>query len=129
MAVSDREARRVAEEARETGWEKPGFLKELFLGTLRLDLVPDFPPRAERPEFRLFYDRMERFLRDEVDGDAIDRDGKIPQRVLDGLASLGAFGMKIETEYGGLGFTQHEYGTILKLISSVDGNLIALLSA
>ncbi|MFI5120437.1 MAG: acyl-CoA dehydrogenase family protein, partial [Thermoanaerobaculia bacterium] len=129
MAVSAREARQVAEEARETGWEKPGFLKELFLGTLRLDLVPEFPPREERPAFRLFYDRMERFLREEVDGDAIDRDGKIPQRVLDGLASLGAFGMKIETEYGGLGFTQHEYGKVLELIASVDGNLIALLSA
>ncbi|HSB64301.1 MAG TPA: acyl-CoA dehydrogenase family protein [Thermoanaerobaculia bacterium] len=129
MSVSEREARQVAEEARETSWEKPAFLKELFLGNLRLDLVPDFPPKEERPEFRAFYERMERFLRDEVDGDAIDRDGKVPQRVLDGLAALGAFGMKIETEYGGLGFTQHEYGTILKLLGSVDGNLIALLSA
>ena len=129
MAVSEREARQVAEDARETDWKKPGFLKELFLGSLRLDLVPDFPPREERPEFRTFYEKMERFLRDEVDGDAIDRDGKIPQRVLDGLAALGAFGMKIDREYGGLGFTQHEYGTILKLVSSVDGNLIALLSA
>ncbi len=129
MAVSEHEARQVAEEARETAWEKPGFLKELFLGNLRLDLVPDFPPPQERPEFRAFYEEMERFLRDEVDADAIDRDGKIPQRVLDGLAALGAFGMKIETEYGGLGFTQHEYGKILKLIGSVDGNLIALLSA
>jgi alkylation response protein AidB-like acyl-CoA dehydrogenase len=129
MAVSEREARQVAEEARETDWKKPSFLKELFLGSLRLDLVPGFPPREERPEFRVFYEKMERLLREEVDGDAIDREGKIPQRVLDALAALGAFGMKIETEYGGLGFTQHEYGTILKLISSVDGNLIALLSA
>ena len=129
MAVSEREARQVAEEARETDWKEPSFLKELFLGHLRLDLVPVFPPREERPAFRVFYEKMERFLRDEVDGDAIDRDGKIPQRVLDGLAALGAFGMKIETEYGGLGFTQHEYGTIIKLVSSVDGNLIALLSA
>src|SRR5512138_2043849 len=42
---------------------------------------------------------------------------------------MGAFGMKIPKEYGGLGFTQSEYGEILKLISSWDGNLIALLSA
>ncbi len=129
MAATEQEARQVAEEARETGWEKPSFLKELFLGTLRLDLVPDFPPREERPEFRAFHEKMERFLREEVDGDAIDRDGKIPKRVLDGLAALGAFGMKIPVEYGGLGLTQQEYGTIIKLIASVDGNLIALLSA
>jgi hypothetical protein len=129
MAVTEQEARQVAEEARETGWEKPSFLKELFLGALRLDLVPDFPPAKERPEFLAFRGRMEAFLGGEVDGDAIDRDGKIPRRVLDGLAALGAFGMKIPVEYGGLGLTQHEYGTIIKLVSSVDGSLIALLSA
>jgi len=129
MAVSEREAREVAEEARETAWEKPSFLKELFLGALRLDLVPDFPPEEERPEFQAFRAKMERFLREEVDADAIDRDGRIPPRVLAGLADLGAFGMKIPKEYGGFGLTQHEYGTIIKLVSSVDGSLVALLSA
>jgi hypothetical protein len=63
MSVSEQEARQVAEEARETEWEKPGFLKELFLGSLRLDLVPVFPPKEERPEFLAFHARMERFLR------------------------------------------------------------------
>ena len=53
MAVSELEARQVAEEARETSWKKPSFLKEIFLGSLRLDLVPDFPPQSERPEFLL----------------------------------------------------------------------------
>ena len=42
---------------------------------------------------------------------------------------MGAFGMKIAKEYGGLGFTQSEYAEVIKLISTWDGNLIALLSA
>ena len=129
MAAPDVEARRIAEEARETAWERPSFLKELFFGRLRLDLLPDFPPEKEREEFRAFRERFDRFLQEEVDGDAIDRDGKIPKRVLDSLAALGAFGLKIPKEHGGLGLTQHEYGTILKLVGSVDGNLVALLSA
>ena len=129
MAAPDVEARRIAEEARETAWERPSFLKELFFGRLRLDLLPDFPPEEEREEFRAFRERFDRFLQEEVDGDAIDRDGKIPKRVLDSLAALGAFGLKIPKEHGGLGLTQHEYGTILKLVGSVDGNLVALLSA
>jgi hypothetical protein len=129
-AVSEAEARRVAEEARESEWSAPSFLKELFLGNFRFDLVHPFPEAPpERPEFRAFYDRLERFLLTEVDSDAIDRDGKIPPRVVKGLAELGAFGMKIPKEYGGLGFTQREYGEAIKLITSVDGNLIALLSA
>jgi len=42
---------------------------------------------------------------------------------------MGAFGMKIPKEYGGLGFSQSEYAKVIELITSVDGNLIALLSA
>jgi hypothetical protein len=127
---SEAEARRVAEEARETEWRSASFLKELFLGNFRLDLVHPFPAEPpERPEFRAFYDRMERFLLEEVDSDAIDREGKIPKRVIDGLARMGAFGMKIPKEYGGLGFSQLEYARVIELVTSVDGNLIALLSA
>src|SRR5215813_1945269 len=119
QAVSGDEARRVAEEARETEWQAPSFLKEIFLGNFRLDLIHPFPePSAERREFRAFLDRLERFLVEEVDGDAIDREGKIPQRVIDGLAKMGAFGMKIPKEYGGLGFTQREYVDAIKLVTS-----------
>ena len=128
--VSEVEARRVAEEARESEWQAPSFLKELFLGNFRLDLVHPFPEAPpERPEFRQFADRLERFLIEEVDSDAIDRDGKIPEHIVRRLAEMGAFGMKVSKEYGGLGLTQREYGDIMKLLSSRDGNIVVLLSA
>jgi alkylation response protein AidB-like acyl-CoA dehydrogenase len=128
--VSEAEARKVAEEAREAEWTAPSFLKEIFLGRFRLDLVHPFPePPPERPEFRDFMQKLERFLVEEVDPDAIDREGKVPPRVVRGLAELGCFGMKIPTEYGGLGLTQREYGEALKLITSRDANLVVLLSA
>ncbi|MGH9442824.1 MAG: acyl-CoA dehydrogenase family protein [Thermoanaerobaculia bacterium] len=127
---SEAEARRVAEEARESEWAAASFLKELFLGNFRLDLVHPFPPAPpERPEFRAFYERMEKFLLEEVDADAIDREGKVPPQVVKGLAGMGAFGMKIPTEYGGLGFSQEEYARVIGLVTSHDGNLVALLSA
>ena len=79
--VSAAEARRVAEEARETEWKAPSFLKQIFLGNFRLDLVHPFPEAPpERPEFRDFMERLERFLVEKVDSDAIDREGKIPPR-------------------------------------------------
>lgn len=128
--VTEAEARQVAEESRETEWTAPSFLRELFLGNFRLDLVHPYPePPPERPTFRAFYERMRRFLANEVDSDAIDRDGQIPPHVIDQLAAMGAFGMKIPVEYGGLGFTQREYCEVIKLITSQDGNLVALLSA
>jgi alkylation response protein AidB-like acyl-CoA dehydrogenase len=128
--VSEAEARKVAEEAREAEWKAPSFLKEIFLGRFRLDLIHPFPePPPERPGFRDFMKKLERFLVEEVDPDAIDREGKVPPRVVKRLAELGCFGMKIPKEYGGLGLTQREYGEAMKLITSRDGNLVVLLSA
>ena len=37
--ATEQEAREVAEAARETEWTSPSFLKELFGGNLRLDLI------------------------------------------------------------------------------------------
>jgi len=92
--------------------------------------VHPFPePSPERPEFRAFYDAMARFLAEEVDADAIDREGKVPAPVIQKLRELGAFGMKVPQEYGGLGLSQREYSEVMKLISSWDGNLVVLLSA
>ena len=126
---TEKESRQVAEASRETEWVSPSFLKELFLGDFRLDLIHPYDEAPERPEFKAFYDEMRRFLREEVDSAEIDRTGEYPEKVLEGLRKMGAFGMKIPKEYGGLGFTQSEYDKILVLLGSNDGNLTALLSA
>lgn len=119
----------VAEASREA-WQQHSFLRDLFLGDFRLDLIHPFPqPMEERQEFREFYQAMERLLRERVDPVAIDRSGEYPPELVDELRRMGAFGMKIPKEYGGLGFTQREYSSVMELIGSVDGNVTALLSA
>jgi alkylation response protein AidB-like acyl-CoA dehydrogenase len=128
--VSEKEAMKVAEAARQTEWVSPGFIRELFLGNFRLDLIHPFPlATTERPEFGAFYDAMKRFLEQEVSSVEIDRTGEYPEHVVDGLRKLGAFGMKIPKEYGGLGFSNGEYQRIMQLLGTCDGNLSALLSA
>jgi len=130
VQVSEQEAMKVAEASREKEWQRPSFMREMFLGNFRLDLIHPYPLEEEpRPEFAAFYRAMEEFLRDHVDSDEIDRIGDYPDHVVDGLRKLGAFGMKIPTKYGGLGFSQVEYAKIMELIGAQDGNLSALLSA
>ncbi len=125
-----RKSREVAELSRETEWQGAGFLRDLFLGKFRLELIHPYPDvQSERPEFRRFYDAMESFLRAEVDPVEIDESGEYPPHVIEGLRKLGAFGMKVPQEYGGLGFNQVEYGKVMQLIGSYDSNLTALLSA
>jgi hypothetical protein len=84
--VSEQESMAVAEASREKRWLKPSFLKELFMGSFRLDLIHPFPldqPRSEwRPEFAEFYDAMRRLLVDDVDSVEIDRTGLYPDHVV-----------------------------------------------
>jgi alkylation response protein AidB-like acyl-CoA dehydrogenase len=129
--VTEREAREVAESARETEWRGESFVRELFEGRLRLDLIHPYPqPDPEEEErARPFLASLERLLRERVDGDEIDRTGQVPPDVVDALRAIGAFGIKIPREYGGLGLSQHSYTRAIRLVSSVDGSLTALLSA
>ncbi|MFI4943913.1 MAG: acyl-CoA dehydrogenase family protein [Burkholderiales bacterium] len=128
--VTEKESLRVAEAARQTEWERPSFMRELFLGNFRSDLVHPYPLAGpERPEFTAFYNRLSDFLRDHVDAAEIDRTGEYPAQVLDGLRRLGAFGIKIPREYGGLGLNHVEYGRVMTLLGSHCGNVSSLLSA
>jgi hypothetical protein len=128
---SEQAARQAAEDAREKEWESPSFVRQMFEGNYRLDLVHPFPEvdPAEVERARPFMEALEAFLRDKVDSDRIDREGKIPDDIVDGLRALGAFGIKIPVEYGGLGLSQTSYTHAVGLVTSVDGNLTALLSA
>src|SRR5437867_11015851 len=129
--VSAEEAREVAEAAREEQWAAPSFVRDLFLGKLRMDLIHPYPEQDpdEVARAKPFLDKQERFLRQDVDSDRIDREGEIPEPVIEGLRQLGAFGIEIPREYGGLGLSQLSYMKAIELVSSVDGSLTALLSA
>jgi alkylation response protein AidB-like acyl-CoA dehydrogenase len=130
-AVSEREARAVAEAARQKEWDRPSFVRQLFDGHFRLDLIHPYPEpdAAELERAGPWLAKVERFMRERVDPVAIDRNRQIPPDVIDGLRALGAFGIKIPTEYGGLGFSQTIYNRAMSLVGSVDGSVATLLSA
>ncbi|HET9948732.1 MAG TPA: acyl-CoA dehydrogenase family protein, partial [Longimicrobiales bacterium] len=128
--VSERESRQVAEAAREKEWLLPSFVRELYLGRLRMDLIDPFPaPKIEDGE------RGEEFLRrlmaflETIDGDALDRVPGMPEDVHRGLVELGAFGLKIPQEYGGLGLSQRTYTRALALAGSHSSTISSTLSA
>ncbi len=129
--VSEAQSRQVVEEARTKEWREPSFGRELFLGRLRLDLIYPHPrpTQQDRRKGEPFLARLEGFLRQEVDPAQIERDAKIPERVVQGLKDLGAFGMKIDEEYGGLGLSQVYYCRALMLAASWHASLSTLLSA
>ncbi|MEU7230314.1 acyl-CoA dehydrogenase family protein [Streptomyces chrestomyceticus] len=129
--VSEREARQVAEAAREQDWRKPSFAKELFLGRFRLDLIHPHPTPADEDAQRgeEFLAKLRDFCETKIDGARIEREAQIPDETIDGLKEIGALGMKIDTKYGGLGLTQVYYNKALALVGSANPAIGALLSA
>ena len=129
--VSEQEARQVAEAARQAEWTKPSFAKELFLGRFRLDLIHPHPrpDQATVEAGEAYLRKLERFVTHEVDGARIEREDRIPDETIQGLKKLGAFGIKIPKEYGGLGLSQVYYNKALTTLGSGHPSLTALISA
>jgi alkylation response protein AidB-like acyl-CoA dehydrogenase len=128
--VTEEQARALAEESRESSWDKPSFAKELFLGRFPLELIHPFPEPSDAEQARTeeFLRTLREFL-GTVDGSVIERDAQIPDEYVKGLAELGCFGIKIPSEYGGLNMPQVGYNRALMMVSTVHPSLGALLSA
>ena len=125
------ESRALAEASRERVWSGASFVRELFLGDLRMDLIHPIPepePGA-RERGEKFMADMKRFLENEVDGLQIEKDGKVPDHVIEGLRERKAFAMKIPQEYGGLELSQVMYGRAVAMISTYSSAIGVLLSA
>ena len=131
MSEGKREALELAEASREASGKQASFAAALFMGDFPWELISPFPKQSpeDAAKGKPFHDELERILREETDPDAIDREGEIPQELLDKLAKLGSFGIKIPTQYEGLGLSQLNYSKAATILGSYCGNLSALISA
>src|SRR5262249_42910971 len=107
------------------------FGRQLFLGDLRLELIHPHPRPAadEQAKGAEFLTRLREFCTTRIDPQLIEREARIPDEVIKGLRELGALGMKIPTEYGGLGLGTVYYTRALMIVGSVSPAVGALLSA
>lgn len=88
-----------------------GFAKALFFGKVKAALLfpyPTLPSDRQRASDEAAA-RMKAFADAHIDHMRIDREARIPDSVIAGLADLGVYKMTIPTEFGGLGFNQQMY--------------------
>ena len=88
-----------------------GFAKALFFGKFKGDLLFPYPvlPADKKRESDEAYDRVKAFADQHIDAVKIDKEARIPDSVIDGLAKLGVYKMTLPKEFGGLGFGQQQY--------------------
>ena len=131
MSKGQREALELAEASRDPLDERGSFASNLFIGRFDFDRIYPWPEQSaeDREAGKDFLANLEKYLRENVDADEVDRTGEIPQKNIDELFAMGAFGVKIPKQYEGLGLSQVNYGRAAMLLGSWDENLTALVSA
>lgn len=121
----------LAEESREAEWKHASFVAELFRGNFRWDLIHPFP--LQDPEDKKigddFIEKVREVLEAHVNPSEVDQTGWLPQEAVDALARIGAFGMKIPKEYGGLGFSTTNYARVCAFIGTYCSSTASWVSA
>lgn len=130
MNAGQRAALEMAEAARDER-RNTGLAAGIFFGEPDFDKLLPFPKQSfeDRDQGDAFLHRLEAVLDKHADPDEIDATGEIPDVLIEELAKIGAFGIKIPVKYGGLGLSQTNYSRAAMLLGSRCGNLAALLSA
>ena len=131
LGKEKKESLELAEASRQDAWGAFSFVFQLFQGALKWDLVHPFPsePPAEKTEGDKFLKELEEFLKANLDPDAVDETREIPEKVMKGLAEMGAFAMKVPKEFNGLGLSHTSYNRAVHLLGSFCGSTTALVSA
>ncbi len=131
VSEKDRKQIEQAQEMMGPDPEAMGFMKNLFWGNFRKELV--FPyPEVEAEETarcdRLLAD-LDHYLENEHPAIKIDRDEEISETVIKRLFEIGVLGMTITEEYGGLGLGITSYNRVLERIGRSCGSTAVVVSA
>ncbi|MDX2017479.1 MAG: acyl-CoA dehydrogenase family protein [Planctomycetota bacterium] len=133
LKVAERDRKMIEEAEALLGPEptKMGFVKNLFWGNLREELVFPYPEQTskETAECDQLLARLDEYLRNEHPAVTIDQEQEIPRWVIDKLFSLGVLGMTIPKEFGGLGMGITSYNRVLERIGQSCGSTAVLVSA
>jgi acyl-CoA dehydrogenase family protein 9 len=106
-------------------------MRTLMAGEVPEDLVFPYPEvsAGERETMSAFLDSFRAFARDHIDSARIEREHRISEDVVAGLASLGAFGMTIPEVYGGYGFSASAYCRVMEEVGTIDASIAILIGA
>jgi acyl-CoA dehydrogenase family protein 9 len=111
--------------------ENPSFIKGLFLGEIREDLVFPFPELSaeEKESLAMVLDSFRSFAADHVDAAKHDHDGRFPDSMREAFHALGFMGMNIPEAYGGFGASAKVFNRVFGEIGGTDPALAVYFGA
>ncbi|MEM1115800.1 MAG: acyl-CoA dehydrogenase family protein [Bacteroidota bacterium] len=111
--------------------EEMGFIKNLFWGRVREELVFPYPEvsPAEKAKADALLEELNAYLDTEHPSVQIDQDQVIPEWVVQRLFDMGVMGMTVPEAYGGLGLGVASYNRVLEAIGRRCGSTAVMVSA
>lgn len=111
--------------------ENPSFIKGLFQGEIREDLVFPFPALTpeDRESLGMILDAFRAFAEDHIDTRRHDHDGRFPDEMRAGFHELGLMGLAIPEEYGGFGASAVVLSRVFAEIGATDPALAVYFGA
>ena len=131
VSEKDRKQIEQAQEMLGPDPETMGFIKNLFWGNFREDMVFPYPEISADEVARCdqLLAGLDDYLRNEHPTVQIDQEQEIPKWAIDKLFDLGVMGMIIPPEYGGGGFSITSYNRVLERIGETCGSTAVVVSA
>ncbi|KRZ36246.1 Very long-chain specific acyl-CoA dehydrogenase, mitochondrial [Trichinella pseudospiralis] len=108
------------------------FAMNIFRGQIQVEQVFPFPQvlnDESKATLDLLVEPTEKFFREVNDADRNDTLAMIEQGRFDQLRELGAFGLQVPTELGGLGLSNTEYARLVEIVGAHDLGVAIMLGA
>ena len=108
-----------------------GFIKNIFWGNIREDMIFPYPeqPTEERERCDKLLEELDAYFTNEHPAVEIDQNQEIPEWVTRRFFEMGVLGMIVPKEYGGQGFGVTSYNRVLERVGRSCGSSAVLISA
>ncbi|XP_022797337.1 very long-chain specific acyl-CoA dehydrogenase, mitochondrial-like [Stylophora pistillata] len=103
--------------------QSKSFVMGLFKGQLDVQQVFPFPEVLDSEQestLKAYVDPVSKFFEESNDPAKNDEIEKVADDTFEGLREMGAFGLQISTDLGGLGLTNTQYARLVEIVGSHD---------
>lgn len=103
--------------------ETSSFVMNMFAGNANFEQIfpyPDVLTADQRETLSMVQKPTERFWEENHDALACDANEKIDDKLWDSLKPMGAFGLQVPTEFGGVGFNNTQYARMGEIMGAHD---------
>lgn len=103
--------------------QSKSFVMGLFKGQLDVQQVFPFPEVLDSEQestLKAYVDPVAKFFEESNDPAKNDEIEKVADDTFEGLREMGAFGLQISTDLGGLGLTNTQYARLVEIVGSHD---------